>query len=480
MNGPSVYNANADMCNRVLVVDDDPHMRSALKRALHRRGCEVVLAGHGTEALAHVEQGGLSAFAVAIVDMCMPGMSGLDVLTEIKNRSPETQVIILTGFGTIDLAVRAMRAGANDFLEKPFDSDLLWERIATAGRLWGAKHTSDSVAAGPSRPDPFRDLIGSSVPMQRIRRLASRMGASAATLLIQGESGTGKGEFARAVHASGPRRAEPFVAVDLASISPDVIGSELFGHAKGAFTSANDPRTGLIRSAGRGTIFLDEIGELPLNLQVNLLRVIQERQVRPIGSEDVHAVEARLIAATNRNLATLVRRGLFREDLFHRLNVVEVTLPPLRERPSDIPELAQHFLLKYQEERPAIAGYSPDALTILMDHDWPGNVRELENAVLRAIVIGTSDTIEPGDFPLQVTQATGRLWRSRSDAVPRVTGSSLELEPSHTAVATLADHERDAIVAALAETDGHRERAAHVLGIGVATLYRKLKRYGIR
>ena len=463
---------------RVLVVDDDSLMRSALHRALRRRDCEVVLAADGLEAIATVEDAAPSAFAVAVVDLRMPCMGGHELLAEIKHRSPATQVIILTGHGTIDDAVRAMRAGADDFLEKPVDPDVLWNRIVGAGRLWRVRHAAEASQCVAAE-DPFDNLVGQTPEMEQVRCLARRIGDSDATLLIRGESGTGKEEFARAVHACGKRAQEPFVPVDLASIGPNVIGSELFGHAKGAFTGAATDRVGLIRSAGKGTVLLDEIGELRLGMQATLLRVIQEREVRPIGSEDVYPIEARLIAATNRNLQDAVRRGQFREDLFHRLNVVEVLLPPLRERTADIPELAQHFLDKYACERPTVRGFRPDALARLVLHDWPGNVRELENAVLRAIVIGTSDLIEADDLPLQVgrnTRPGGVTDEPETAAVSCRENGFVDKRP---VPASLAANERDAIVAALAASNGHRQRAAEILGIGVATLYRKLKRYKI-
>jgi DNA-binding NtrC family response regulator len=305
------------------------------------------------------------------------------------------------------------------------------------------------------------------------------MGASNATVLIQGESGTGKEELARAIHVCGKRMAEPFVPVDLASISPEMIGSELFGHAKGAFTSATSARKGLIRSAEKGTVFLDEIGELPLNLQTTLLRVIQERRVRPVGSEEVFAIEARLIAATNRRLPEAVRQGLFREDLYHRLNVVEIVLPPLRERKADIPELAQHFLAKYSAERPSVRGFTAEAIALLTRHDWPGNVRELENAILRAIVVGAEDEIEASDLPLQIAkfENAGLPPGNVEPIIDSRCTSGMIAKAS--APATLAANEQAAIVAALSESHGHRQRAAEILGIGVATLYRKLKRYQI-
>jgi DNA-binding NtrC family response regulator len=462
---------------KLLVVDDEPLMRSALFRTLKQRDHEITLANDGIDAVAILERSPPDTFGAAIIDLNMPRMNGHELLGEIKRRCPATQVIILTGTGTIDDAVRAMRAGADDFLLKPYDPYSLRERVRAAEHVWSVKRMSAVEPNRDRRADAFDRFLGNSPEMRRVQALARRMGDSEATLLIQGESGTGKEEFARAVHRCGKRKSAPFVTVDLASISPDVIGSELFGHARGAFTGAVEARTGLIRSAGKGTIFFDEIGELPLGLQTTLLRVIQEHKVRPVGSEEIFPVEARVITATNRDLVEAVHEGRFRKDLYHRLNVVEVTLPPLRERKEDIPELAAHFLDKYIDERPTIQGFTSEALALLALHDWPGNVRELENAVLRAVVVGTSELIEVGDLPLQVARSipAGPI----GEALIKAQASSQASGNAVGAAAALADCERDAIAAALAESHGHRKQAAEILGIGVATLYRKLKRYEI-
>lgn len=467
---------------KLLIVDDEPSMRSALTRALRRRDCDITVATDGAEAIEILEQHHSGEFSVAVVDLCMPRIDGLELLAEIKRRSPATQVLILTGKGTVADAVRAMRLGADDFLEKPFDPDALRERVRTAQRLWNVKRAPTRSYASVEPLDGFQNLLGQSPCMERSRRLAQRLGASDAMLLVQGESGTGKERFAHAVHFGGKRASHPFVAIDLASISASVIESELFGHAKGAFTNAIGAREGLIRSAGNGTVFLDEIGELPLDMQTTLLRVVQEREVRPVGSETVFPVRARLIAATNRNLIDAVQRGRFREDLYHRLNVIEVTLPPLRERKADIPVLAERFLAKFKDERPAVTGFAADTLALLTEHDWPGNVRELENAVLRAIVVGTSALIEVKDLPLHVGTPTQRPVALSLRGTPYVRADSLEsgADKRSLAVGTLASHERDAIVAALEESNGNRKRAAKILEIGVATLYRKLKSYDIR
>lgn len=392
--------------SRLLIVDDEASMRSALRRALRHRDYGITTAGDGREALAILDRHPVGTFAVAILDLCMPRMNGLDVLTEIKRRSPDTQVLILTGQGTIGDAVRAMRLGADDFLEKPFDPDALRERVRTAHRIWCAKRSPVACGRSSVFTDASQGLIGESEQMQHIRCMVRQVADSEATLLIQGESGTGKEQLAKAIHFGGDRTGEPFVPIDLSSISATVIESGLFGHTKGAFTSAASDREGLLRAAGKGTVFLDEIGELPLNMQTRLLRVLQEREVRPVGSEETLPIEARLIVATNKDLASAVKRKEFREDLYHRLNVVELTMPPLRERTEDISLLAQHFLLKYRDERPTVEGITDEALALLGEYSWPGNVRELENAILRAMVVGTSEFIGISDLPLHVTRSS--------------------------------------------------------------------------
>jgi len=462
---------------KILIVDDEPAMRSALRRALRRFHCPLVAAGDGTEAFALLQQHPAGAFSVAVVDLRMPGMDGIELLGRIKQRSPETQVLLLTGRGTISDAVRAMRLGADDFLEKPFDPDALCERVRTAQQVWAAKRGLARPDCPLGRRGALQALVGESAEMVRIRRLACRMSNTDVTLLVQGESGTGKEQFARAVHYGGCRAAEPFVVVDTAAMSATVIESELFGHAKGAFTGAEAPREGLLRAAGRGTVLLDEIGHLPLPMQSRLLRVLQEREVRPVGSDETFPVYARFIAASNKDLAAAVARGEFREDLYHRLNVISVTMPPLRERKEDIAILAQHFLIKYADQRPTVRGFSSEAIAALIAYDWPGNVRELENAILRALILGSSDRIQLADLPVQIAEPDVRPEAERFDP-----GLSSRCPSGASAgrVGTLAACEKQAIASALEAANGNRTEAAKILGIGVATLYRKMKRYGLR
>ncbi len=475
----------------LLIVDDEPFMRSALSRALKRCRCRIITAGDGAEAITIVKDHRESSLAVAIVDLRMPGIGGLELLAEIKRRSPDTQVLILTGRGTIRDAVQAMRLGASDFLEKPFDPGTLHEKVGAALRIWEAKRSAALSKQKPGQAALRPNLIGESEATRLLRDMARRLATNDALVLIQGESGTGKEQFARAIHLEGGRAPEPFLPIDTSALSPAVIESELFGHAKGGFTGAHSAREGLLRAAGRGTVFLDEIGDLPLPLQTRLLRVLQDREVRPVGSDKVQPVEARLIAATNKDLVAAISRGEFREDLYHRLNVVTVTMPPLRDRRDDIPLLTEHFMERFRPERPAVMGISEEASAALAAYDWPGNVRELENAVLRAFVMGTSDLIQATDLPLPIAEAASAAGLAPHDDCPvgqafqpvdRLESRShigrIE-QPDSIAPGTLAAHERQAIAAALEKSKGKRSEAAAILNIGVATLYRKIKKYRI-
>ncbi len=440
--------------------------------------------GDGLHAIDALRNHSRDDFAVAIVDLLMPRMDGLQLLPEIRRMGPATQVLMLTGTGTIQTAVAAMRMGASDFIEKPFDQVALREKVHAGIRVWAAKRAAVGSAATSGQAD--QHLIGESEAMKAILDLARRMSDNDALVLIQGESGTGKEQFAKAVHDGSRLASEPFVPIDTSTLGASVVESELFGHTKGAFTGAHSTRQGLLRAAGRGTVFLDEVGDLPLELQTRLLRVLQERTVRPVGSERAYPVEARLMAATHRNLLDAVNRGEFRDDLYHRLNVVAVTMPPLRDHKEDIASLASHFLRKYGKKRPELTSVSAEALTALRAYDWPGNVRELENAILRAVVIGTSDTIRVDDLPAHIATGGASEYapadKRISDSTPDspLAADSQRAGGSPLAGGTLAAYERDAIVAALEAAHGNRTLAAEILDIGVATLYRKIRKYQIQ
>jgi DNA-binding NtrC family response regulator len=462
---------------QVLIVDDEILMRSAISRALRCAEYDVVLVGDGSEAVRAIGDGPATAFAAAVVDLQMPGMNGIETLAAIKRLSSDIRVIILTGQGTISAAVQAIQSGADDFIEKPFDGEVLRHRVWKAVEIWRTRQRALGTCSDPAIGGACNLLIGESPTMKGVRESARRLANAEVPLLVQGESGTGKEQFAKTVHYSGNRREAPFMAVDASALPPTMIESELFGHVKGAFTGADADRQGLMRTAGRGTIFLDEIGEMPAGLQTRLLRVLQERMVRPVGSDQSVAVEARLIAATNKDLAAAVKRGEFRQDLYHRLNVVSLTMPPLRDHKEDIPVLVQHFLRKYRSKTTIAKEACDQTLSVLLAYDWPGNVRELENAVLHAVVMADCELIRPEHLPLHILSSPPQVeTETAGEAVsPCATGMPLSCDG-----AALADYERRAIVAALAQSKGNRRKAAGILRVGTATLYRKMKEHHVK
>lgn len=455
---------------RILVVDDDSLMRNALRRVLRREDVVHELAASGEDAIHILSKHASDYFSVAIIDLLMPGLDGQSVLLRLKQHSPNTQAIILTGCGTIQEAVRSTRNGADDFLEKPFDIGDLRSRIWSACQIW-AHRVGRIRPAEHSANSDSSFVAGTSASMRLLMKDAERIASNHATVLIRGETGTGKSMLAREIHRMSSRRALPFVAIDLTSIGGPLMESELFGHTRGSFTGAQDERVGLIRSAGGGTVFLDEIGELTPPMQAKLLHVLQERQVRPMGSDVRHPVHARFIAATNRNLDVAVADGGFRGDLYHRLNVMELTIPPLRDRRDDIPLLVRHLVARHQAATGLCRAVDDATMRLIEAHDWPGNVRELDNVILRGMLLASGETIVDSDLPAQVRFA---LDRRSTEAPPRRANSPEVPRPG-----TLAACERDAILAAMSAAEGNRRRAAEILDIGVATLYRKLKRYGL-
>ena len=444
----------------LLLVDDDPQVLAALKRLLRKDGYRLLTAASGPEALDSVAAHPADA---ALIDYQMPAMDGLELLERLLRVDSGMQVIMLTGQGKIETAVTAMKKGAADFLEKPYQPEALRARIRQLVHIWRLRSENRRLKSGDAAGGVC-PLIGSAPVMQAVKQTIERAALSDATALIYGETGTGKELVARAIHHHGPRSTHPFVPVDCGAISENLVESELFGHVKGAFAGAHQSARGMIRSAHGGTLFLDEIGELPLNTQAKLLRTLQEKAVRPVGSDRSVAVDIRIVGATHRDLALEVQAGRFREDLFYRLNVVPITIPPLRERAEDIPLLAAHFVAKFS------AGFTPpqpihdDAMALLRTYAWPGNVRELENAVRRALALGVEDVIRAGDLPAAITGNT--LHRSPANDLP--------------ADHSLAAYEKAAIVNALQKSRGNRKTAARILGIGEATPYRKLQTYRIR
>ena len=446
---------------RVLIVDDDAGMRSMLVARLTTRGFDVANCGSGAEAIEWVKTGSPE---VVVSDINMGGISGVELCRRLLEYRPQLPVILITAFGSMDLAIQAIRAGAYDFLPKPFEIDHLVFAIERAIALTRLKDEVQMLRRAVA-PLTFGTLIGNSPQMAELYVLLGKVVESSAPVLITGESGTGKELVARAIHESGTRAGGPFVAINCAAMPAQLLESELFGHEKGAFTDARTAKPGLLVAANGGTLFLDEIGEFPLDMQPKLLRALQERAVRPIGATAEVAFDSRLITATNRNLDTMVETKSFREDLYFRINVLQVELPPLRSRGGDVLLLARHFL-----ERTAaragkrIVGFLPEAAQKLIAYAWPGNVRELENCIERAVALSSFDHISVNDLPEKV-----RTFRS----------SQLVFNSDDpTTLVTLDEFEQRYVARVLESVGGNKAAAARVLGIERKTLYRMLERWG--
>ncbi len=445
----------------LLFVDDEPSILTLLQKTFAGENYDLHIALDGEEALAVMAGTRIDA---ALIDLKMPDMDGLSLLKKIKKSHQDVQVSILTGCGGIKDAVNAIKLGAVDFLEKPFSPEGLRARIAQLHKIWHLKEENTSLKAKMQTHFHFDPLVGNCTTMLEMKELIARVGPSNFTILIQGETGTGKELVARAIHAHSPRAGYNFVPVDCAAISETVMESELFGHAKGAFTGAHISTLGLIRSADKGTLFLDEVGELSPAIQAKLLRTIQEKEVRPVGSSKNYPVDIRILAATNRKLAEEVSLGNFREDLYYRLNVLAISVPPLRDLKEDIPLLTGHFLKLFSPDPSSVTAFSGEASACMQNHDWPGNIRELENVIRRIVALKNGDTVFPEDlppaiYPLPVARPSG------TDSIP--------------AEDSLVAYETAAIRNALTKSGNNRKLAAGILGIGEATLYRKIKKYGI-
>jgi DNA-binding NtrC family response regulator len=443
---------------RVLVVDDEKSVLMLLEEALTQWGYHVTTSGSGVEALAALKT---EVFDAALTDIRMPDFSGLDLLREIKKRDESIEVVMMTGYPTITSAVEALKEGAYDYLSKPLILDELhhlMQRLMERRFLRGEVH---SLRVRLGEELTVNELIGNSAGMARVKEVIGKVAVTDSPVLIEGESGTGKELVAAAIHRLSQRAKGPFIPVNCSAIPRDLLESEFFGHVRGAFSGAVADALGLFRGANEGTIFLDEIAELPPELQVKLLRVLQEMLVRPVGATKSHPVDVRVIAATNRNLEQAMKSGAFRQDLFYRLNVIRIALPPLRERRDDIPALVNHFIRRFNKRfRREIRGITADALAGLGAYDFPGNVRELENVIERAFAMGAKEQITLADLPTLL---------ARSDVAPTVETRG---------VPTLAEVEKDLILRALALHNNDKEEAARVLGISRRTIYRRLKEYG--
>jgi DNA-binding NtrC family response regulator len=446
------------MHERILIVDDEPFNLDLLTQELTDLGYAVARARSGPEALEATEA---SRPELVLLDYMMPGMSGLDVLRELRARESDLAVVMITAHGSIDVAVEAMKLGARDFITKPFEPAhmaLVVQRALEHGRL-----TRDAAAHAEAMDERYRLVPGNSREMRQAIDLARKAAGSRATVLLLGESGVGKEVFARAIHDWSDRRGEPFIAINCVGLARELLESELFGHEKGAFTGAHRQKKGKLELAHRGTVLLDEVGDISQELQTKLLRFLQEREFERVGGTRPIAVDVRIVAATNRDLEAAVADGRFREDLYHRLNVVPLTLPPLRERRGDIAELAHHFLERFAHEtKRRFTVIAPDALEALRAYAWPGNVRELANVIERAVVLGQEPTVTRADLPPRVAA--------------HVADGRLEVGPYQAAVNA---YRRQLILAALARTGGNRAAAAGALGLNRTHLLRLLKTLAI-
>lgn len=445
---------------RFLIVDDEQSIRRLCMTIGQSLGFEVSEAESAEAALAHLET---DSPDIVLVDRMLPAMTGDEFLRQAKQMLPRTEFAMITGHGSIESAVEAMRLGAYDYITKPFGAGqlkLLLQRMKEKVRLVAENEYLKQVVSNEME---LNVIDGSSAKIQDILRMISRLKDTRTPVLIMGESGTGKELVARAIHFRGSLAKRPFVAVDCGSLVPTLIESELFGYEKGAFTGALKSKQGLFAAANGGTIFLDEIGELPLEMQAKLLRVLQEKEIRPVGSNDKIKIDVRVIAATNRDLEAAYKAGTFRKDLYFRLNVVTIQIPSLRERKSDIPALVQSFLARYSpDEKIQI---TPNVMNCLLQYDWPGNVRELENCIERAIALGNHKTIDVGDLPPAI-----------ASAAPLSVGGTPSVSVN---TSNLEDMERETIRRVFEQCKGDKVQAGRTLGISRATLYRKLKRYNI-
>jgi DNA-binding NtrC family response regulator len=487
------------MSKTVLVVDDDPTQRRLIQAVLERDGFAVAHAESGDAAMAVLGSG--AAVDVILLDLVMPGLNGQDTLKEIRARGFSQPVIVLTASGGVDTVVRAMQAGATDFFIKPASPERITVSIRNALSMGDLKGEVERLSKRVAGRTTFADLIGTSPAMTLVKRMGERAAKSAIPILITGESGVGKELIARAVHGSSERAGKPFVAVNCGAIPENLVESILFGHEKGSFTGATDKHLGKFKEADGGTLFLDEVGELPLDMQVKLLRALQEGEIDPIGSKRSQKVDVRIVSATNRDVASAVAQGRFREDLYYRLNVFPIEAPSLRERRSDIPALVEAFIRRFNvEEGKRVIGAAPETLSLLTAFDWPGNVRQLENTVYRAIVLADAPFLQPYDFPA----ISGIQAPPPEEPVSALVGCAATepnlpavLQAAHAAMAsapgeapvrilderghlrTLEEIERDLIQHAIEVYAGHMSEVARRLGIGRSTLYRKVREQGI-
>src|SRR5271168_1316322 len=462
LESPKPHLASRELARRevtamnLLIVDDEQFIRemcSDVGQGLGMKTTAVATAEEASELLEY------SPIDILLTDLQLPGASGLALLKKVRDLYPEMALMVLTQFGTIDSAVEVTRLGAADYVTKPFRLEELKSRLLRAAHSVDLQRENRLLREQLRTRPGFGGLIGLSPKMESVYKVIGKVSQHDYPVLVLGESGTGKELVARSVHFSSPRKERPFVPVDCSSLTPTLIESELFGYVKGAFTGALQSKQGLLESAHGGTLFLDEIGDMPIDMQAKLLRALQEHEIKPVGSTERKRINVRIIAATNRDLEAAIRSGAFRQDLYFRLNVVQIKLPPLRDRKNDVPLLVTSFLERLSPPEAPPRTISEDAMLRLMAYDWPGNVRELENAVARAVALGSGPIVHVGDLPSNLQYPTSERTPERDELLP------------------LEELERRAILRMLRETGGDKLAAARLLGIGKTTLYRKLKQY---
>ncbi|HTY63894.1 MAG TPA: sigma-54 dependent transcriptional regulator [Acidobacteriota bacterium] len=453
------------MSGQILVVDDEEILRDVLSVLLSSESYSVDLAENGAQALEMIRE---KDYGVMLLDLMMPDVDGFQVLEELKNSENSPVAIVLTAYASIDRVMQAAKLNAFAFIPKPFKNDELLLAVKNAMAQHNLAIENKRLKQSLHERYGFQNLVGKSSPMQQVFDLITQVAPRRSTVLIQGESGTGKELVAKAIHASSGRVDAPFIAINCGNIPPDLLESELFGHARGAYTGATSAKKGLFEAADGGTLFLDEVSAISLEIQVKLLRVIQEREFRRLGSLENIQVDVRIIAATNTDLQTAVRQGTFRDDLYYRLNVIVIKIPPLRERAEDIPLLSRHFIKKYGEEnqREGLV-LEPAALKILMEYSWPGNVRELENVIERSVVLSLGNRITPDLFPLNI-------------ATPYPETSNKFVEDGTSLKEKVGNFEKAIILAALEKTGWNQKKASQLLSVNATTLSEKLKRFKIR
>lgn len=443
---------------KILFIDDDKQILSVVKQFLSRWGFDITIESDGSRA---IEMVGECDYHIVFTDLIMPEIGGMEILKQIKAISPETEVIIVSGYGTIESAIEAVKAGCYDFLQKPINFDhlkILIDRIIEKQNL---KEENQLIRSRLKERFKYDELVGMSPKLQKIYEMIDKICFGSPTVLIEGESGTGKGLTANVIHNNSDRRDGPFIPVNCGAIAESLLERELFGHIKGAFTGASHDSVGLFKAADGGTIFLDEIAEVSSALQVSLLRVLQEKKVRPVGDTRETEVDVRVIAATNKKLDEAIKNKSFREDLYYRLNVISITMPPLRDIREDIPLLANHFIAKHKgSESATMPVVSPEAMSKLMGYRWPGNARQLENVIQRAFALGAKDVLQVDDLPNEIAQQSGKKITSNGSY-------------------NLKEIEKRTIRQALQQAGGNKAEAAKLLGVNTTTVYRKMAKYDI-